>query len=387
MESYRILFFVSSLKLGGAENHLLNLCRFLKSSSHVPAVCTVSSRSGELEDVIAAESIPLFRLDLGSLKELAFPGAVLKVRRIVREFAPDIIHAHMFHAEVVSALAARFSNAPLFATRHSAGLEFEGGRRWAVRMMRSRFDLLFAVSDEALEEAVRMGYSRKRLVTLPNAVDIDRFRPLDDAQKGERKQLLLEAVFPGRVRGRGLIVGSVGGLKSVKNLALIPRIAARFLRERPDLAPSVRFVIVGEGPQREELTRIAEELRASAVVTMPGSTDRPEDYYPLFDVFILPSLTEGVPMALLEAMASGAACVATDVGGVGELLGPAGELVQSGDEDALYRAVEMLLDDASLRRELGEKARRRVADNYDIRAWGRRIEDAYRSAFVGKRGG
>jgi glycosyltransferase involved in cell wall biosynthesis len=92
-------------------------------------------------------------------------------------------------------------------------------------------------------------------------------------------------------------------------------------------------------------------------------------------------------MALLEAMASGAACVASDVGGVGELLGPAGKLVQSGDEDALYQAVEMLLDDESQRRELGEKARRRVVDNYDIRAWGGKIEDAYRSVHAWKNSG
>lgn len=379
MESYRILFFISSLGSGGAENHLINLCRYLKSSSHTPAVCTVSSRDAELEGIVSSESVPLFRLNLGSLRELAYPANILKVKKIVDEFTPDIIHAHLFHAEVVTALAGRFTAAPLLATRHSTGLEFGGWRRWAVLLMRSRFDSLLAVSDEACREAVEMGYRRERLATVPNAVDTARFHPLDDAQRLVKKGTLLGKFFPGRAAAQHLLVGSVGGLKPVKNFNTIPRIAARFMRERPDLTPFLCFMIVGEGRQREQLTRLAEDLGAASIIAMPGNTERPEDFYPLFDVFVLPSLAEGVPMALLEAMASGAACVATDVGGVGEVLGDTGKVVPGRDENALFQAVEELLDNENERSELGRNARQKVMESYNIEAWGGKIVNTYRS--------
>jgi glycosyltransferase involved in cell wall biosynthesis len=314
------------------------------------------------------------------LKELANPAVITRIKNIVQEFSPDILHAHMFHAEVVSAIAARFARAALIATRHSTGLEFEGARQWAVRVMRSQFDLLLAVSEEARLEAVRMGYPAERVVTLPNAVDTSRFHPLDDdGERLKRKRMILERFFPGETLEESLIVGSVGGLKPEKNLVMIQRIAARFLRERPDLASSLRFLIVGEGPQRERLTKLGEELGSSGIVAMPGGTGDTKYLYTILDIFVLPSLTEGVPMVLLEAMASGAACVATDVGGVGGVLGKAGKLVASNDEDALYQSVEMLLEDGNLRRKLGEKARRRAVEHYDINDWGVRIVEAYRS--------
>ncbi|MCK4235488.1 MAG: glycosyltransferase, partial [Candidatus Krumholzibacteria bacterium] len=180
MKSYRILFFISSLVSGGAEHHLLNLCRFLKSYSHKVAVCTLSEREDGLESTMLLNDINIYRLSILSLRGLAAPRKLIALRRIVKRFQPDLIHSHLYHAEVVSALASLFSGAPLLATRHSEGLEFEGRRRWMVRLIRSRFDSVIAVSRGSAAEAVEMGYPRERVFTVPSGVDTRKFRPLDE---------------------------------------------------------------------------------------------------------------------------------------------------------------------------------------------------------------
>ncbi|MCK4236894.1 MAG: glycosyltransferase family 4 protein, partial [Candidatus Krumholzibacteria bacterium] len=136
---------------------------------------------------------------------------------------------------------------------------------------------------------------------------------------------------------------------------------------------------VGEGEERRKLAGLAEELGISSCLALPGLSDSPEDFYPLFDLFVVPSLTETGPMVLQEAMAAGVACVASDVGCAGEFMGETGVVVQPGDEDGFLGAVSKLLVDEELRRELGRRARVRIMENYDIDIWGDRILEIYRS--------
>jgi glycosyltransferase involved in cell wall biosynthesis len=387
MDSYRILLMISSLGTGGAEHHLINLCRYLAANGHQPAVCVVSSRDDALEPILRAESIPRYPLGLRSLRMLLCPPNLLTARNMIGEFAPDVIHAHLFHAEVTAAVTSVFTRAPLVATRHSAGLEFEGARRSAVRLMRSRFASVIAVSDQAREEAIRLGYKSERVKTIPNGVDTDRFRPFSEEERRERRTAFCERFFPGVPEADLLLVGSVGGLKPVKNFSVLPRIAARVAGGRAPYASRARFVLIGEGGERDALAAAIRETGTGPIFAMPGATDSPETYYPLFDLFVLPSITEGVPMAALEAMASGAACVCTDVGGVSETLGAAGRCaagrcVPGGDEDALYMAISSLLGDERERDDLARRARRRAVERYGMAAWGARTVAVYESVLL-----
>jgi glycosyltransferase involved in cell wall biosynthesis len=389
MEHYRILHMTSSLRTGGAENHLLSLCRWLRASGHASAVCTLSSDEEGLEALFVEESVPLFRLSLGSLRALPSPRVASALGTIRRSFEPQLLHAHLFHAEVAAAYASILMRIPVVATRHSAGLEFGGWRRHLARVLARRFAACIAVSEEAAEEASSMGCPRGRVEVIPNAVDPVRFRPLDEPVRARRKAALAAELFPDD-RGRDIfLVGSAGGLKAVKNFPLLLRAASRILAEetaRPG-EPAVRVAIFGEGDERGRLAALARDLGIAPFVALPGGRGDLEDVYPLLDVFVLPSVSEGVPLALLEAMSSGVSCVASDVGGVGRVLEGAGILVPSGDEAGFEAAVRRLGTDAERRSELGRLARVRVLERYNVDIWGERILAVYRSVLGGDAAG
>lgn len=380
MELDRILFFISSLRRGGAEHHLVDLCRYMKRVSITPAVCSLSPNEGGLETTLLEEGVSLFRLPLGSLRDLARPRALRSLRRIVRKVQPHLIHAHLFHAEVVSSLGALFTDIPLVVTRHSAGLEFGGWRRILARIVAGRIETVVAVNREAADEAVAMGHPRDRVVVVPNAVDTARFRPLEENERQQRRERALREMFPGARPATCIIIGAVGGLKKVKNFSLFLRMAARLVRERRGDLPPVRFVILGEGGERERLESMAEQLGVKSYIAMPGHHPNPEEMYGLFDLFVLTSVREGLPLVLLEAMASALACVASDVGGVRELIGDAGIPVVNGSEDGFVHAVRGLLSDDEARREFARRARVRVLEHYDIEIWGERMLGLYRES-------
>jgi len=382
MDHYRILFFTSSLRTGGAEHHLLNLCRWLRSGGHESAVCTLSRAEEGIETLLVNDSVQLFRLSLRSLRSLPSPRVVSAVRRIVRGFQPDILHAHLFHAEVAAAFASMLARVPVVATRHSAGLEFRGWRGWAARALEQRFAACIAVSREAAEEALAMGYRRDKVVVIPNAVDPERFRPVEEPSREERRSALVAELFPAvGVRRPLILIGSAGGLKPVKNFSLMLRVASMLLSDaaRSPGGAELRFVIFGEGEERENLAILSRDLGIDAFVSLPGKRENIEALYPLLDVFLLPSLTEGVPLALLEAMSSGVACLASDVGGVGEVLAGAGALARSEDENSFAEALQRIVKNNDERKELGRRARVRVLERYNIDIWGEKTLAVYRS--------
>ncbi len=381
MDHYRILHFTSTLRTGGAERHLLNLSRHLRARGHEIAVCTLSTVEDGLEGRFIDEGIPLFRLPLGSLRFLPAPRTVSGIRRIAGGFEPQIVHAHLFHAEVAAAFATLVSPAALVATRHSAGLEFRGWHALAARAISPRFDACIAVSAGAAREAIRTGFAPAKVALIPNAVDPARYRPLAAADRERGRTALCAELYPDAVPRELILIGSVGGLKSVKNHQLMLRAASRLVSERSSRpgAPALRFVIFGEGEERAACERLARELGIERIFSLPGERDDLESLYPLLDVFMLPSWSEGLPLALLEAMSSGVACVATDVGDVGEAIGDTGAVTPPGDEEALAEAVQYIIKKEDRLKELGRKARVRVLERYNEDLWGERIVSVYRS--------
>ncbi|MGD1048182.1 MAG: glycosyltransferase family 4 protein [Candidatus Krumholzibacteriaceae bacterium] len=385
MDHYNILFFTSSLRTGGAEHHILNLCRWLRSAGHECAVCTISPAEDGLETAFLEDGIPLYRMPLGSLRALPSPRVVSGLRTIARDFRPGLIHAHLFHAEVAAAFAGALVRVPVVVTRHSAGLEFRGWHALAARMLAPRCAACIAVSGGAADEALRMGHPRERITVIPNAVDPARFHPVEENERERGRSALIADLFRGGPARPLVLVGSAGRLTPVKNFPLMLRVAAKLAAgadSRPG-APEIRFVIFGEGSERESLVDLSRDLGIEPLVSLPGRRDNLEEVYPLLDAFLLPSWSEGVPMALLEAMSSGVACVASDVGGVGEVLAEAGVLARPGDEDAFAESLQDLVLHIDRRKELGRRARVRVLEKYNVDIWGERILAVYRSVLDG----
>ncbi len=238
-------------------------------------------------------------------------------------------------------------------------------RRHVLRTIQGA-DAVVALHGALADELLAHGFPSQRIVHIPNGVLVPETAWDAGGARAMRRTL-------GILDGPVLVF--VGRLDSHKG-------ASHLVRSLPELAkhhPGLVAILLGEGPLRDDLTSLAMELGVSANVRLPGATD-PMPYLQAADIFVLPTLGEGMSNALLEAMAAGLPCVTTRVAGNIEVMthGRTGLLVEPGDLEGLRRAIDQLLEDPPLRDRLGHEARERVRTTYsaDQMAW------AYRDLFA-----
>lgn len=279
------------------------------------------------------------------------------VAQVVRQVAPDVVHARNWGAWPDAALACLAEGRSRRLVFSFHGLDrpppMPLRRRLAFRALAKVTAEVFTVSHASRRLLVEhVGLSAARVKVIPNGVDTLRFSP-------------------GPQRAEAGVIGTVGSLTAVKNHRLLIDVLARLRRQ--GLPVSLR--IAGGGPLRGELERAARAAGVAELVEMPGPVDDVPGFLRGLDVFVLTSDSEQHPNALLEAMACGLPCVATDVGGVREVLGGGdyGALAAPGDAQALTDAVAHLLRDAARRRELALASRGRVQQAYSLAA----MLDAY----------
>lgn len=214
-----------------------------------------------------------------------------------------------------------------------------------------------AVSHEIRQHLLRRGaLPPNRVVTVTNGVDVDEFRPGE--RSGVRKKL--------GIADQAIVVGTVARLNEIKNLSMAIDAVATCVRNGIDM----HFVVIGDGPDRLRLEARAAGLGIESRFHLTGMSSETSDWYREFDFFVNTSFKEGTSLSLLEAMASGLPCVATDVGGNSDVLeaGIAGELVPSADAESLAARLHSLLREPGRRKALGRAARERAVRCYSLDA-------------------
>jgi len=299
--------------------------------------------------------------------------AFLRLVAILRRFQPDVVHTHLAKAGLLGRIAGRLAGARVVVhTFHGNVLRgYFGARTSALfrvleRLLAHISTRIVAISPEQEEELIRLGIAvRARIALVPLGLDL---APFLAAQPGRLRTELGSGTSP--------LVGIVARLVPIKAVDTFLEAAARVRQTRPDTV----FVIVGDGPERERLhERAAREDLAGAVRFLGWRADLPAVYADL-DVVVLTSRNEGTPVSLIEALAAGRACVATDVGGVRDLLGASerGIVVPDGDAEAVARAIVRLLDAPEARRALGERGCAFVHPAYDASTLVARMDGLYR---------
>lgn len=309
---------------------------------------------------------------------LLFP---LAVARAVRATRPDVVHVHS-GCWLKGAWGARLAGVPrVVFTEHGREHHDPPLARWIDRRAASFTDAVVTVSDRlGAYVRDRLGVPGNRVFTIENGVDTDRFSPPGGGGAGAGGTMpepLRDALALPR---DALVVGSVGRLETVKAYHRLVE-ALGLVRAGGRLARPVVLVIAGEGRERTALEAAAARLGLGDAVRLPGWIDDPPAIYRLFDVFALPSDSEGLSMSLLEAMACGVVPVVTDVGANREVVGDAlaGQVVPPGDVRALaHRLTATLADDAG-RREQSRHARERAVTRYSLA----RMADAYARVYRG----
>lgn len=312
----------------------------------VPELHTAAAACGVRSHLIECRH----RFDLGAVKQL---------RWLVDAHEIDVLHCHGYREDLY-AVAAR-TRAKKVTTNHlwkrtTPALRFYARvDSWLAR----RFDRVVAVSLEILRELEAKGFKAPQLTSIPNGVDIARYAPTGKqpagAPRGAAPRTVLAAIGSlTEEKGHDHLLGAVARLGSDRGITLL---------------------IVGDGPRRERLQKLATDLGVADDVRFLGRRNDIPDILAGTDIFVLPSLNEGLPIALLEAMACERACVATDVGDVGRAIetGVTGVLVRSADVEALASALERLVADPELRRRLGRAARQRAVERFSAE----RMTEAY----------
>jgi sugar transferase (PEP-CTERM/EpsH1 system associated) len=206
-----------------------------------------------------------------------------------------------------------------------------------------------------------IGIPSARVTRIVNGVDTEAFRPKGALQR------LAGCPFD---RDRAFVFGTAGRLQAVKNQALLARAFVRLVQVAPDLRERVRLVIIGEGAARAEIAAVLDSANLSEQVWMPGGRDDVAAVMRMLDVFVLPSLAEGISNTLLEAMGSGLPVIATRVGGNPELVddGTTGTLVASDDVEELTRAMLEYVRDPALSKMRGRAGRARAERVFSLDA-------------------
>ncbi len=342
-----ILLVADSLDAGGAERHVVGLAASLVRAGH--GVTIACSTGGVLTDIARQHGAgvrPL--LSARAKRRLSLPFA-RNIRLLIKRQQFDLVHAHMYASAAAASLATLGTSIPLVVTEHSEATWRGQGARVLSRFIYWRAQQVIAVSEgirQRLQHVDRVG--RSRVTIIPNALPA-----LDEPST------VAEPALPLALKGRRL-VGVAARLQPEKGVRYLLEAAVSVGSE----VPSAAFVIIGDGPDRSQLQNLAARLGIADQCYFLGFRPDARKVIRKLDVLVVPSLSEGTPLVVLEAMAAGVPIVASAVGGIPEQVrhGQEALLVPPADAPALAGALSQLLLDPRRAHLLGERGRQRLRE-------------------------
>jgi glycosyltransferase involved in cell wall biosynthesis len=347
----KILIVITGLGVGGAERQVVDLADRFVSQGHSVTLAHLL----EGAQVWPRDSRVVVRSLGGDKTAWSMAKAFFNLLKIVREQRPDVVHSHMYHANIFSRVARLFVFVPrLICTAHSTN-EGGGGRMMVYRITNSLADLTTNVSAQAVAEFERRKAVPKGLmVATPNGIDTTKFRFRPEERLNIRSSLRA---------GDSPVVLAVGRMVPAKNYPLLLLAFNKVLKN----VPNATLWIAGNGPLREFIEKDVSTLGLENNVRLLGVRTDVSSLMSAADVFALSSSWEGFGLVVAEAMATERVVVATDCGGVAQVLGLCGYLVPSEGIDQLADALtKALLLPCSSAREIGAAARARIVSEFEL---------------------
>jgi glycosyltransferase involved in cell wall biosynthesis len=374
-EPMRVLWLVDSLAEGGRESLVIPFAQAINRQQIQLRVCSMEPTEHESGSAVLSLRAKSAR-DIGAFRRLV---------KLLRDEKIQLVHAHSINAIIWGVAAARMAKVPIVATLHAAPttkggvLYYDSLREWLMmELLRWPGSTAVAISD-SVRRAFVQKYSlpQNRIRVVYNGIKVVSFE-----RRNNERAIQLKSMFGLPQDAR--VVLSVAALRMDKGIDVLLR-AFQVVRRS---VPYAQLVIVGEGPMHENWSRLADHLGVGDVVHWAGYRNDVPALLAGSDLFVLPSRDDAFPMVLPEAMAAELPIVATQVGGIPEILdSPAvGVLVTPRDPVTLAREISRLLQDESARRSLGVAARRRVSEVFQSQAWVDRLMNTYRETAGERRG-
>ena len=367
----RILHVIDHLGLGGAQSALLDIVRSTSRAEYAVEVAVMHGR-GQFADALEAEGFHVHVLS----KTKNPPAYLWNFPRLLRAGNYDILHFHLNGANwIAKTLAAAMgSQTARIAHDHTSGnLKFRGWQTLGPDAATHHFsDAVIAVAQDVKDFLMRYeALAPDKVVVVPNGIDTDSFQPFtDEERRAAREKLGLPA--------DAFIAGSLGRLAFEKNFALLVELAAA--------VPDLHIYLGGAGPLESDLrARIASAGVGSRVI-MPGQVTDRVGFYRALDVFILPSLFEGRPLTILEAMSSGLPVLASRRGGSPGAIseGKNGLLADPEDVHTFAAQLARLRESPAFSKKLAAAARNTVLDLYSATGTARQVEGVYKAVIAAR---
>ena len=361
-----ILQLVNGFGVGGGEKKLLELVRCLDRDKYNLVVCSVG-QGGPLEGDFRELGVDVYVFTKRNKLDITLP---LKVADLIKRYQIDILQTTLFYADIIGAIATVLAKVKALISWEVITQPLKLRHRLAYKLLKDKFDLIVSVSD-----SIRSFIEKERaqdpgkIVTVHYGVDMSEFHGEEKVREALRRELGFD--------GSHSILGVVARLTDQKGHIYLIKAAPKVV----NLFPNVRFVLVGDGPNRAMLMAKVQELGLADHFTFLGTREDVSELLNAFDVFVLPSLWEGLPNVVLEAMACGKPVIATSVDGTTEAVidGETGILVPPRDPESLARAIINLLSSRELLKEYGEKGYQRAKDHFSLENQVKGFEDLYDS--------
>jgi glycosyltransferase involved in cell wall biosynthesis len=342
----RILQIVGNAIVGGMENYVARLVERLPRERF--EIFVLAPFESPFTDQLRGFGTDVFITsitDEPSWQSIQLASALIQTRRV------DLIHSHLPNAHVLAALAGRLTERPVLATVHGRAVT-----TLDIEVQRLTGSHLAAVCNQSHFQALGIGIDPCHVHFVPNGVDTDRFSPSRPRPAALRARFSVDAAAP--------LIGFVGRLSPEKGPDLFLR-AALAIRAQ---CARAEFVLVGDGPMLKSLEGFVARFGLREVVHFAGAQERMPEVFNELDVVVSSSLSEAMPLAVMEAMASGVPVVACKVGGIPDLVahGVTGWLVDAGDCDGMATRVVELLDDRALAEAMAHAARARAVQRLSL---------------------
>jgi sugar transferase (PEP-CTERM/EpsH1 system associated) len=342
--------------VGGIESGIINIANHIPAERFRVSLCAFDTQETFSQRISRKDAEYHLLPKTGSGVDWQLIG---RLSRLFRRTKIDIVHSHNWATFLYAVSAAAWAGVPIIHGEHGNTFDELGAtnvpKLWTKRLLGPRVDRLVAVSQAIAAEWVKYGVPLPKIAWIPNGVDVERFRPRADVKRLRRSFGMPE---------EGYVIGTVGRFDPIKQYAVLIEAFAQITSRRGDC----HLAFLGDGPCNEELQSLAEGLGIGTRVSWLGHRCDPELFLPALDIFALPSLSEGMSNAVLEAMSSGLPVVCSDLSAHREALeqDKEGALIYPCNPQTLAEALEGLINDTDRRRALGAAARRKVVAQFNM---------------------
>ena len=365
MTKTHVLHITYDMNIGGTEQVIRNLVEGLPAESYKSSILCIDGNIGPWGEELAKKGIRHHCLKRAPGLDLS---VIKGIRKLIKSEAIDIVHCHQYTPYIYGLFGAFFTRTPVIFTEHGRFYpDVSSFKRKAINpILQLRTNAITTISKataKALQEFEN--FNLAKIEVIYNGI-ADNASPPDPSLK---KSL--------NIAPDDIVLGTISRLDTIKNQTMM----LHAFNKAVSLHPNIKLLIVGDGPLKQELHALTQELDLSHSVIYTGFQSNPQSYLAIIDIFLLPSLSEGTSMTLLEAMSFSKPSIATSVGGTPEIIinNTTGLLINNEDELGLVNAIDRLVKDPHARETYGNNARQEYERRFTIKSMSDQYQKLYRS--------